>query len=358
MKMLLNYKKIFGMIMAILVLVTSFAACGNSEAGDALTTTENNAFEYVSDDALEDIDDSQDSEAEASPEAYKPVGNGFLGVNVDEIPAFSGSPYVAINDNVPSFSSKEITAKSYEQYSALDSLGRCSVVIACLGEDIMPTEERGSIGQVKPSGWHTVKYDFVDGKYLYNRCHLIGFQLSGENANTKNLITGTRYMNVQGMLPFENMVADYIKETNNHVMYRVTPIFEGDELVARGVQIEAYSVEDEGDGICFNVYCYNVQPGVEIDYLTGESVLAAAQETTQATEASVQTTVEQTTAQVEQEQNVAVATKDFVLNTNTKKYHEPWCGHINKMSDKNRQDYNGTAEELASWGYVPCKVCH
>ena len=359
MKALLKNKKLFGLIMAILVLMTSFTACGNSEANDTPKTTETVIEDALENDASEEATVSQEDEAEDVPEAYKPIGTDAESIKVDEIPAFSGNPYVAINDNIPSFSSKEITTRSYENYSALDSLGRCSVVIACLGEDIMPTEERGSIGQVKPSGWQTVKYDFVDGKYLYNRCHLIGFQLSGENANTKNLITGTRYMNVQGMLPFENMVADYIKETNNHVMYRVTPVFKGDELVARGVQIEAYSVEDEGDGICFNVYCYNVQPGVEIDYLTGKSALAAvAPETTQATEATVQATVEQTASQTEQEQNVAVATKDFVLNTNTKKYHEPWCGHINKMSDKNRQDYNGTAEELASWGYVPCKSCH
>ena len=164
-----------------------------------------------------------------------------------------------------------MTTDSYETYSPLDALGRCGVVMSCIGQDLMPTEERGSIGQVKPSGWQTVKYDFVNGKYLYNRCHLIGFQLTGENANTSNLITGTRYMNVEGMLPFENMVADYIKETNNHVLYRVTPVFQDNELVARGVLIEAKSVEDDGDGILFCVYVYNNQPGVEIDYLTGLS---------------------------------------------------------------------------------------
>ena len=170
----------------------------------------------------------------------------------------------------PDFSENEITSVSYEYYSELDALGRCGVCIASVGQDIMPTEKRGSIGQVKPTGWHTVKYDFVDGKYLYNRCHLIGFQLTGENANKRNLITGTRYLNVEGMLPFENMVADYVKETGNHVMYRVTPIFVGDELLARGVHIEAESVEDGGDGIMFNVFCYNVQPGVVLDYATGE----------------------------------------------------------------------------------------
>jgi DNA-entry nuclease len=193
---------------------------------------------------------------------------------LEEIPEYDGDPYVEINDNVPQFTEDEITDESFEEYSELDELGRCGVVVASVGQDLMPTQKRGSIGQVKPTGWQTVKYDFVDGKYLYNRCHLIGYQLTAENANWSNLITGTRYMNVDGMLPFENMVADYVKETDNHVMYRVTPVFEGENLVASGVQMEAYSVEDEGDGISFNVYAYNVQPDVEIDYATGESRLA------------------------------------------------------------------------------------
>ena len=186
------------------------------------------------------------------------------------LPPYSGEPYISVCGGDPDFSEDEITSVSYEYYSELDALGRCGVCIASVGQDIMPTEKRGSIGQVKPTGWHTVKYDFVDGKYLYNRCHLIGFQLTGENANRRNLITGTRYLNVEGMLPFENMVADYVKETGNHVMYRVAPIFVGDELLARGVHIEAESVEDGGDGIMFNVFCYNVQPGVVLDYATGE----------------------------------------------------------------------------------------
>ena len=186
------------------------------------------------------------------------------------LPPYSGEPYISVCGGDPDFSEDEITSVSFEYYSELDALGRCGVCIASVGQDIMPTEKRGSIGQVKPTGWHTVKYDFVDGKYLYNRCHLIGFQLTGENANKRNLITGTRYLNVEGMLPFENMVADYVKETGNHVMYRVTPIFVGDELLARGVHIEAESVEDGGYGIMFNVFCYNVQPGVVLDYATGE----------------------------------------------------------------------------------------
>ena len=188
-----------------------------------------------------------------------------------DIPAYDGQPYVLIADGVPSFKEEELTADSYEYYSELDSLGRCGPAEASVGRDLMPTEKRGSISEVKPSGWVQNQYDWVDGKSLYNRCHLIGFQLTGENANWGNLITGTRYLNVEGMLPFENMVADYVKETGNHVLYRVTPLFLQDELVARGVQLEARSVEDGGEGVEFNVYCYNVQPGVEIDYATGDN---------------------------------------------------------------------------------------
>lgn len=194
-------------------------------------------------------------------------------VDLESIPEFNGDPFIIINENNPYFTEDELVTESYEEYAELDGLGRCGVTIACIGEDLMPTEERGSIGSVKPTGWQTVKYNCVDGKYLYNRCHLIGFQLTGENANKRNLITGTRFMNVEGMLPFENMVADYIKETGNHVMYRVTPIFDGSNLVAGGVLMEAYSVEDDGDGIRFCVYVYNNQPGVRIDYRTGESEL-------------------------------------------------------------------------------------
>lgn len=195
-------------------------------------------------------------------------------VSLEEIPPFSGSPYVEINGNVPYFEESDYTTDSFENYSELDGLGRCGTAYANVGIDIMPTEERGEIGSVKPSGWHTVKYDCVDGKYLYNRCHLIGYQLTGENANEKNLITGTRYMNVEGMLPFENAVDDFVEATNHHVLYRVTPVYAGDNLVADGVLMEGWSVEDKGRGICFCVYVYNCQPGVKIDYATGESRLA------------------------------------------------------------------------------------
>lgn len=201
-------------------------------------------------------------------------GTNSSSYDMSSIPEFNGKDaYVVLNNNEPNFTKEDMTTKSFEKYSKLDNLGRCGVAFANVGKDIMPTEERGSIGQVKPSGWQTIKYDIVDGKYLYNRCHLIGYQLTGENANRENLVTGTRYLNIDGMLDFENDIADYVKKTGNHVLYRVTPIFQGSELVCRGVQMEALSIEDNGKGIKFNVFAYNAQPGVEIDYSTGKSKL-------------------------------------------------------------------------------------
>lgn len=189
----------------------------------------------------------------------------------NSVPEYSGEPYYELNGGVPSFGDDEFTDRSYEFYSELDEYGRCGYAIASVGIDLMPTDDRESISHIHPTGWHSVRYDCVSGGSLYNRCHLIGFQLTGENANEKNLITGTRYLNIEGMLPFENMIADYVKETGNHVVYRVTPVFGEKELVARGVILEAKSVEDSGEGIMFNVYAYNVQPGIVIDYKTGAS---------------------------------------------------------------------------------------
>lgn len=213
-------------------------------------------------------------------------GDSSASYTLKTVPDYTDEPYVAVNDNMPAFTEADMTTESFETYGRLDRLGRCSQAFANIGPDLMPTEKRGSIGMVKPAGWHLIKYDIVSGKYLYNRCHLIGYQLSGENANEKNLITGTRYLNVEGMLPLEDFVADYVDETGNHVLYRVTPIYEGDELLARGVQMEAYSVEDEGEGVCFNVFVYNVQPGIEIDYATGDSRLSEAAEAENQPEAS------------------------------------------------------------------------
>ena len=249
-------KKIFALLLSVLLLF-SLCACEKEDVELALD---------VAVAVLEELEEYENAESDVLPE--EPAENAE---SIEEIPEFSDAAYVAVNDNIPFFMPEEITTESFEEYAELDELGRCGVTMACIGIDIMPTEERGDIGSVKPTGWHSVKYDIVEGKYLYNRCHLIGFQLAGENANKRNLITGTRYLNIEGMLPFENLVADYVQETENHVLYRVTPIFEGDNLVAHGVLMEGYSVEDEGEGVCFCVYAYNAQPGITIDYATGES---------------------------------------------------------------------------------------
>lgn len=261
--------------------------------------------------------------------------------DVAEIPDYEGEPYVVLNDNEPDFTEAEITTEAYEDYSDLDALGRCGEAEACIGEELMPTGERESISSVKPTGWVNEKYDSVDGGYLYNRCHLIGYQLSGENANEENLITGTRYMNVEGMLPFEGMVADYVHETDNHVMYRVTPVFEGDDLVASGVQMEAESVEDDGEGVSFNVYVYNVQPDITIDYATGEN-WETPENGTAGNPSSGDTSGQQT----------------YILNTNTHKFHLPDCSGAADIKGKNREEYTGTREELTSQGYEPCGRCH
>ncbi len=253
-------------------------------------------------------------------------------ITLDQIPKYDGHPFVVINDNEPYFTKDEITTKSYEFYSDLDSLGRCQYTIASIGKDLMPTEKRGSIGQVKPSGWQTAKYDHVDGKYLYNRCHLIGYQLTAENANEKNLITGTRYLNIEGMLPFENMVADYIKETNNHVMYRVTPIFKENELVARGVLMEGYSVEDQGEGITFCIYAYNVQPDVKIDYKTGKNSYHPSSKKSE--------------------------NEYYILNTSTKKFHKPSCSSVSDIEKQNKKEFHGNREELIHKDYKPCGRCN
>ena len=275
-------------------------------------------------------------------------------------------PYVVLGDNVPDFTDADGGETSYERYSDLDQQGRCGVAMACIGRDLMPTEERGSIGQVKPSGWQTVKYDFVDGKYLYNRCHLIGYQLSGENANVKNLITGTRYLNVEGMLPFENMVADYVKETGNHVLYRVTPLFVGRELVARGVRMEAWSVEDDGDGVCFDVFCFNVQPGVVIDYSTGssrEEKGGTVATTTTTTTKQTTTTTKKTTTTTKKTTTTTAATRatsaarKYVLNTSTKKFHLPGCRDVDKIIAENYREVTEERDELIRSGYSPCGHC-
>ena len=320
-----------------------FAGCSTNTQPDYVDTPATVIADETSvSEALETAEAPESSAAEESIQSAEDVSPQHAGTETQfsygSIPAYSGSPYVAVNENIPYFTDEELTTQSFETYSELDSLGRCGVAYACIGRDLMPTEDRESISEVTPSGWNNKEYDFVDGGWLYNRCHLIGFQLTGENANEKNLITGTRSMNVDGMLLFENMTADYIKETGNHVMYRVTPVFEGDELVPRGVLMEGKSVEDNGEGILFNVFVYNVQSGVEIDYMTGDSKL---------TEAGGSESSEQDSAEGE-----------YILNTNTKKFHLPDCSSVTDMDEDNREGFSGSREELIDMGYEPCGRCN
>ena len=271
-------------------------------------------------------------------------------ISLEEVPAYDGEPYVELEGNIPAFTQEELEDFPVEEYSSLDLLGRCGVAMATVSLDTMPTEERGEIGQVKPSGWQMAKYDCVDGKYLYNRCHLIGYQLTGENANEENLITGTRYLNVDGMLPFENEVADYVEETGNHVFYRVTPVFEGSELVARGVQMEALSLEDGGEGVCFNVYAYNVQPGVVIDYATGESWL-------EGEEPAVSQQPDQSQESQSGQEDQSQSGLTYILNNNTMRFHLPDCPSVEAMKPQNREETGESREALIEQGYQPCGQC-
>ncbi|MBE6691879.1 MAG: hypothetical protein E7586_00915 [Ruminococcaceae bacterium] len=281
------------------------------------------------------VPDFAQSSQTSQPQENERIANLKNGIiDLSEIPDFSGSPYYVINNNIPNFTKGELEESAFEYYSELDSLGRCQGVIACVGRDTMPTEPRDEIGMVKPTGWQISKYESVDGKYLYNRCHLIGFQLTGENANEKNLITGTRYMNVQGMLPFENQIADFVKDTGKHVLYRVTPVFSGDDLVARGVHLEALSVEDGGEGVCFNVFCYNVQPRIAIDYSNGDNDYAGIDD---------------------YELNSGIK---FIINTASKKFHIPSCDAVENIKESNRETTAKSRSALISEGYSPCGGCN
>lgn len=316
----------------LLILSVCLTSCGNQGQTDSGKDSNTQSGTKVA------AEDHSAEEKGSDSESY---------VTVDDVPAYSGEPYVEVNDNQPEFTEEELTTVSYEDYSELDELGRCQSAEACIGQDLMPTEARESISSVKPTGWKNKSYDTVDGGYVYNRCHLIGFQLTGENANEENLITGTRYMNVEGMLPFEDEVAAYIKETDNHVMYRVTPVFEGDDLVASGVQMQAESVEDDGAGISFNVYVYNVQPYVVIDYRTGENwegdeIAEPEGKWADGTEAEPSDTKEQM----------------YILNKNTKKFHKPECSGAKKIKAKNKGEYTGSRQTLIDEGYEPCGNCN
>lgn len=326
-----NRKKLIGLIIVIIVAAALFVAWKMLPEEPA---PQDAPAEPV---PTEQAEEPAEEVPEKQPE--KQQAEGVVGL--ENVPEYSGEPFCVLNDNMPQFTEEEITTEAYEFFTELDELERCGVTMACVGQELMPTEDRESISHVKPSGWVNVPYDFVDGRYLYNRCHLIGFQLTGENDNDRNLITGTRYMNVDGMLPFENMVADYVKETDNHVMYRVTPIFHGDELVARGVQMEAWSVEDKGEGLCYNVYIYNVQPGVEIDYTTGESWESG--------EAPKEEKTEKTDKSNEK--------VHYVLNTSSKKFHLPTCSGVENMNDSKKVNFQGPRSDAIAEGYEPCGQC-
>ena len=363
-----------------LVLLLAFTGCAESTVtsqdntyaieqlatipSELLEASETAVSEPESGQPQENASDTQESQQVTSATDAS-TGEGTAAFSLWEIPAYSGTPYTEVNGNKPYFTEADLTTQSFETYSELDSLGRCGVAYANVGQDLMPTEPRGEIGAVKPTGWHLVKYDNVDGKYLYNRCHLIAYMLAAENANPQNLITGTRYLNVQGMLPFETKVCDYVKNTGNHVLYRVTPIFDGDNLLADGVLMEAYSVEDAGEGISFCVFAYNVQPGIGIDYATGDN-WAEGSGTYQSTVASVaeETPVPQpetdTAVQITPESSVSQESREttYVLNTNTMKFHYPTCSSVDDMKEKNKQIYTGSRDEVINMGYVPCKRCN
>lgn len=298
------------------------------------------------------------------------VANTTNKITLSDIPKYSNKPYVEINGNVPFFDDSELTIKAFEKYSELDDLGRVGIATACI-EAGMDTEQRGDIKSVTPTAWDNVKYDGIDGSNLYNRCHLIANQLTGENDNEKNLMTGTRYMNTQGMERFENKVAEYVNHTEKHVLYRVTPMFEDNNLLANGVLIEAKSVEDKGDSIQFNVFCYNVQPGIEIDYKTGKSSKIV--DNNDSATSEVNDNVQNTENNANQNLNVApiekstgsnnsqisneVNEEEYILNKNNKKFHYPWCSSVNQMKEKNKQEFVGTREELINKGYSPCQRC-
>lgn len=367
-----NHTPVIGIALTLLLSIALATGCSASTAGNeappgeptpelASTGTPDGPQEPQSAPA----EDTNQQETEAVGENRPVTDDGVLSYR--DVPAFEGNPYVYVNEGEPTFTDEQRAAEpGHEHYGELDELGRCTAAFAVVGPETQPTEKRGSIGEIRPSGWQMAKYDFVEGKYLFNRCHLLGYQLTGENANPQNLITGTRYLNIQGMLPFENAVADYVDATGNHVLMAVTPIFEGSELVARGVHMMAESVEDGGEGVAFNVFCYNVQPGVVIDYGTGASMLEedatplpdvsgaesapdAASEGAGAREAS-----EKGATGSDEGKGVA----EYVLNTNSRKFHLPSCSSVGQMSPKNREDVEDTRENLIANGYDPCKRCN
>lgn len=344
--------KILSYILVLVLSLSCLAGCGTEpvepEKDDNITSIEE-TLENTANDVVDDLesDDIENTETDTNDDGETTNNESTERVDVINVTAadYNGSPYIVINNNNPYFTdSEKKNTTAFEKYSELDHLGRCGEAFANICKELMPTADRESISSVKPTGWKNKEYSFVDGRWVYNRAHIIGFQLAGENANEKNLITGTRYMNVQGMLPFENMIDDYVDETNNHVLYRVTPMFVGKNLLCEGVLMEAWSVEDDGDGICFNVFCFNVEPGVTIDYETGDN-WEDGSKTNKVEKDETNKVVDNTSA-------------TYILNTNTKKFHEPDCASAAKTATKNKKEYSGNRADLINDGYSPCGNCH
>ena len=333
MKKLLKFKNSLIMMLGVLLCLSGLISCSITID----LSTDNNGQ------VIENSNDTNSSTQNTTADSSN--------ITIDNIPAYSGDDYIILNNNIPNFSESDLTTTSFEEYAPLDDLGRCGVAYSNIGTDIKKTKKRESISSVKPSGWHSVKYDIVEGKYLYNRSHLIGYQLTAENANDRNLITGTRYFNATLMLPYENMVADYIKETNNHVLYRVTPVFEGNNLVATGVQMEAKSVEDNGEGIEFNVFVYNVQPGITIDYATGDSALSGEKITNTSSSSNSNNTSNNSSNTTSS--NNTTSTEEIIIRGNSKSkiYHCPGQRDYENMADSDYLVNFNSEEEAISAGY-------
>lgn len=369
----------------LLMVVAAFSGGKSVEASEQATAAkienvDNPSQEIATEPTVETLDDLPENatseakdventqvETEKKTQQNKPEEKELFTLAM--VPEYSGNAYVDINDDVPFFSEEELTEESFQKYWPLDELGRCTGAFACIGPDSLPLEARESTSAIEPTGWQSVQYENIDGGYLYNRCHLIGYQLTGQSANEKNLITGTRYMNVEGMLPFENSVQMYVEGTGNHVLYRVRPYYNGDDLLAAGVLMEAKSVEDPQVQFC--AFCYNVQPGIEIDYATGSSKANEATEDegvhsivsdpeTEESESVTRSAEDESIAEEDEEETSEDEPEEitYVMNTNTKKFHTPYCSSVKDIKDKNKRETTLSREEIISQGYQPCKRCN
>jgi len=378
-------KTILAVVLLAIAVICIYFALNSDKEKESVQRTQSSTEYAQNDESSERASNTAVTTQKAEQEATKEAGNtessekktgqnsGGQRTSLASIPAYSGTPYYEINGNKPDFTDKEKESKeAFENYSELDALGRCGPAFANLCRELMPEEERNAIGQIRPSGWHTVKYnDLIDGNYLYNRCHLIAYSLAGENANEKNLITGTRYLNVEGMQEFENSVRDYILQSGNHVLYRVTPDFENDNLVASGVEMEAWSVEDSGKGICFHVYCYNVQPGIKIDYATGDSWRIEGETQTEADSSDSglvpgsgtvidigeETQDDHADDRSSSGNSFESIEQSYILNTNSRKIHLPDCKSVKDMKEKNKKQVTDSLDNLKNQGYKPCQRC-